>query len=62
MPFKKCEKRIGTCELCGGHSRELRILVLTDFIGWTCPECFKDLQYCMERRFVNAGEMTEPAE
>lgn len=53
----------GSCQLCGKHYRDdLRILAVGDFIGWACPECFKDLQYCMERRFVNAGEMTEPAE
>ena len=41
---------------------ELRILVLADFIGWTCPECISQVQKSQERRFIAVGEHTESAE
>ena len=52
----------GTCEMCGGHNRELRILAIDDFIGWACDECRRQLQECIPRRFCSAGEETEPGE
>ena len=52
----------GKCELCGGHNRELRILVLTDFIGWACGECIDQVGKSVPRRYVSAGEETEPIE
>ena len=55
-------RRNGTCELCGGHGRELRILALVDFIGWACEECRRQLFDCQLRRFCAAGEETEPGE
>ena len=55
-------RKNGTCELCGGHNRELRILALTDFIGWACKECAQQLRDCLQRRFCSAGEETEPGE
>ena len=54
--------KTGTCELCGGHNRQLRILVLWDYIGWTCPECIDQVSQSQTRRFVAAGEHTEPTE
>ncbi len=54
--------KTGTCELCGGHNRELRILVLHDFIGWACPQCIDQVGSCIPRRYVSAGEQTEPTE
>ena len=39
-------RRKVTCELCGGHGRELRILAQTDFIGWACEECRQQLRDC----------------
>ena len=56
----KIEK--GFCELCGGQSQELRILVSIDFVGWACEECRGQLQDCQPRRFCNAGGETEPGE
>ena len=53
----------GTCQLCGKHYQDdLRIMAIADFIGWVCPECFRQLKDSMERRFIDAGERTEPAE
>ena len=55
-------KKSGTCELCGGHGRELRILAQADFIGWACEDCRRQLAECQVRRYHNAGENTEMAE
>ena len=54
--------RNGTCELCGGHKRELRVLVVDDFIGWACEECRQQLFRCQLRRYCSTGEETETAE
>ena len=57
------QKAKGTCQLCGKHYQDdLRILAVSDFIGWACPECFRQLKDSMERQFIDAGERTEPAE
>ena len=55
-------QRTGTCELCGGHNRELRILVIGDFIGWACEICRRQLRECQPRIWCSAGEETEPGE
>ena len=55
-------KQKGTCELCGEHGRELRILAQADFIGWACEECREQLYRCQLRRYCSAGEETETAE
>ena len=55
-------RRNGTCELCRGHGRELRILAQVDFIGWACEECRKQLAECQLRRFCSTGEESEPAD
>lgn len=52
----------GKCEMCGGHNRTLRMLVLADYIGWTCTQCIEQVGSCIPRRFVSAGEQTEPIE
>ena len=52
----------GTCELCGGHGRELRVLALEDFIGWVCGECMRQLKESMLRRYCATAEETETAE
>lgn len=52
----------GTCEMCGGHNRQLRMLVVADFIGWACPQCIDQIGRSIPRRFVAAGEQTEPIE
>lgn len=53
----------GSCQLCGKHYQDdLRIMAIADFIGWVCPECFRQLKDSMERRYIDAGERTEPAE
>lgn len=52
----------GTCQLCGGHGRELRILAVDDFLGWACEQCRREIGMSLPRRFVSAGEETEPGE
>lgn len=54
--------KVGTCEICGAHGRELRVLAMTGFLGWACEECRSQLAECMPRRWCNAGEETEPGE
>lgn len=62
MIGKQSSVRHGTCELCGGHDRDLRILVLQEFIGWACGECIRQIGDCMPRKFSSSGEHTEPSE
>ena len=59
---KEYPRRTGTCEMCGGHGRELRILFVGDFGGWACAECVGQLRECTARRYCSAGEETEPGE
>ena len=55
-------RRHKNCELCGKTGGELRMLVAEDFIGWACGECRQQLQECQVRRYMPAGEQTEPGE
>lgn len=55
-------RRNGTCELCGGHGRELRILAVADFIRWACETCRRELQQSVMRMYCGTGEESEPAE
>lgn len=55
-------KQKDTCEMCGGHNRDLRILAIDDFIGWACEECRQQLHDCLPRRFCSSGEHSEPSE
>ena len=57
-PFTKT----GTCELCGGHERELHVLILPDWTGWACDECRDEMQKCFMRQLQAAAGHTEPAE
>ena len=54
--------KVGTCEICGAHERELRILAMADFMGWACGECRKQLADCLPRRWCGTTEETEPGE
>ena len=54
--------RHGTCEICGGHDRDLRIMILPDFIGWGCGQCREQISKSEARRFIYTGEQTEPSE
>ena len=62
MPPKEAEKMIGTCQLCGGHNRELYFSFVGDYLGWTCLECIHQVRDSQLRRFVATGEESEPAE
>ena len=55
-------KSHGTCELCGAHDKDLRILFVGDFFGWACEICIRQIRDCQERRFMPACEHTEPGE
>ena len=55
-------RRRGTCELCGGHGRELMILAMPGFIGWACGECRQEIHGSTLRRFCCAAEETDPGE
>ena len=52
----------GKCEMCGGLDRDLWMLFIGDYAGWTCAECIGQVQKSQERRFVAVGEHTEPGE
>ena len=53
----------GKCELCGKPNCPQRwMLYLGDWSGWTCAECIQQVMDSQERRFVPAGEHTEPGE
>lgn len=54
----------GTCEICGGRDRPLRILAMGSFSGWVwaCEECIRQIMDSQERRFMPACEHTEPGE
>lgn len=54
--------KTGTCEMCGGHNRELRILILSDYIGWTCKQCIDQIGKSQLRRYISTGEESEPCE
>ena len=59
---KQSPVKTGTCELCGGHNRELYFSFIADYMGWTCKECIHQIRDSQERRFVPSGEHTEPGE
>jgi hypothetical protein len=48
--------------MCGRHNQQLRILVVADFIGWACQICLDQIGKSIPRRYVSAGEHTEPTE
>ena len=52
----------GTCRMCGGHDRDLRLLSIGDYWDWTCAECIQQVAFSQARKFAPACEMTEPAE
>lgn len=63
--FLRCKQppvMCGTCEMCGRHNQQLRILVVADFIGWACQICFDQIGKSVPRRYVAVGEQTEPTE
>lgn len=54
--------RVGTCEICGAHGRELRVLAMTDFLGWACGACRRQLAESVPRMWCGTAEETEPGE
>ena len=59
---KSLPKTRGRCQLCFGHDRELKMLVIGNFFGWACDECRRQLRESMERQFCSILEHTEPGE
>lgn len=55
-------EKTGTCEVCGAHGQELGILAMTDFLGWACEACRKQLAESIPRRWCGTTEETEPGE
>ena len=55
-------ERSGTCELCGGHGRQLKVLAIGDFIGWACEQCVRELGRGLPRQYIPQNEETEPCE
>ena len=55
-------EKTGSCEMCGAHNRTLLILILWDYIGWTCQECREQIGKSQARRFCPPMEETEPIE
>lgn len=55
-------EKYGTCELCGGHNRDLHVLILPDWMGWVCDECREQMQMCYLRQIQSAAGHSEPAE
>lgn len=63
IPIRVPPPRVGTCKLCGAENRELRILYIgEEYADWTCSECIEQICQCQQRRYVPAGEQTEPGE
>lgn len=54
--------KTGTCELCGGRGRELTVLILPDWMGWACLECWEQIQQCYLSQYLASAGHTEPAE
>lgn len=52
----------GICAICGAHGRKLRIIALTDFVGWACEECREQLWKSTPRLYCPSFEQTEPSE
>ena len=63
--FIRCKPQpviTGTCELCGRHNQQLKVLTISDFIGWACGQCIDQIGRSVPRRYVSSGEQTEPTE
>jgi hypothetical protein len=54
--------KTGICELCGCEGKDLRRLVLWDYVGWTCSKCIEQIRDDHFGRIRAAGAVTEPAE
>jgi len=54
--------KTGKCELCGGHNRKLHVLILPDWMGWACRECWEQIQQRYFSQYLAAAGHTEPAE
>ena len=56
----------GICDLCGRQSGELVLgagcMAMYGFPVHVCPECNRRMTEQVRRRYMMAGEQTEPAE
>ena len=51
-----------TAKICEIYEQELGILAMTDFLGWACEACRKQLAESIPRRWCGTTEETEPGE
>lgn len=54
--------RDGFCQMCGEWSRELFRILAYGIDSFVCRKCRKRVQDRIRRRYLTAGEHTEPAE
>lgn len=52
----------GTCQMCGRHNQELKMIVFWEYMGFTCKYCIEDVRKESIGRIRAATEHTEPAE
>lgn len=52
----------GHCEMCAEFSMELVHIVAYGYDTFVCPKCQLRIQERIRRRYLIAGEHTEPAE
>ncbi len=52
----------GHCEMCGEFSTDLFHMVAFGYDSHLCPKCRMMVQDRIRRRYLTAGEHTEPAE
>lgn len=52
----------GNCEVCGEFSTDLLHIFAYGYDTYACPKCRDEIQKRIRRRYITAGEHTEPAE
>ena len=64
MIFRKYEKTevSGHCAICWKWSEHLNFIAALGYDVWVCPECERKTMDRIKRRYMTAGEHTEPAE
>lgn len=55
-------RRNGHCEMCGEFCGELFHIVAYGYDNFVCEKCRRKIQERIKRRYMTAGEHTEPAE
>jgi ribosome-binding protein aMBF1 (putative translation factor) len=50
------------CEFCGKKAERLKHLDELGHDEWVCPECEQRIRERIRRKYIMAGEQTEPVE